>query len=96
MRPTATLSRRARLAALLSTLIAVARAQATWTEPEPRGLRGLRQVVLAMLAARSTRLLALTRTLLRLSRARTVKAVAMGLTSFLRRSESPCSASAPP
>jgi hypothetical protein len=84
MRPTATLGQRSRLAALLSTLTTAARAHPAWTEPDPRSLRTLRQVVLAVLAARRTRLVALARPAQRLRRARTVKAVSMGLTYFLR------------
>jgi hypothetical protein len=84
MRAPATLSQRTRLASLLSTLLTAARAHAAWSEPDPRSRRTFSHVVLAVLAARSTRLLALARPLRPWRRARTVKAVAMGLTYFLR------------
>lgn len=84
MRAPATLGQRTRLAALLSTLLSVARTHAAWREPDPRSRRTLCHLVLAVLAARSSRLVALARPLRRFRRARTVKAVTMGLTYFLR------------
>ena len=84
LRAPATRGQRPRLAALLSTLLITARTHATWTEPDPRSRRTLCHLVLAVLAARSPRLLALARPLLPRRRARTVKAVTMGLTYFLR------------
>ena len=84
MRAAATLGQRPRLATLLSTLLRTARTHAAWTEPDPRSRRTLCHLVLAVLAARSTRLVALARPLRRFRRARTVKAVTMGLTYFLR------------
>ncbi len=84
MRAPATLGQRSCLAALLSTLLMTARTHAAWTEPDPRSRRTLCHLVLAVLAARSTRLLALARPLRPRRRARTVKAVTMGLTYFLR------------
>jgi hypothetical protein len=84
MRAPATLGQRTRLAALVSTLLRTARVQATWTEPDPRSCRTLCHLILAVLTARSTRLVALARPLRRFRRARTVKAVTMSLTYFLR------------
>ena len=84
MRPTVALGQRTRLAALLSTALTGARALPAWREPDPRSLRTLRQLVLAVLVARSTRLLALARPLLPQRAARTAKAAAMGLGYFLR------------
>jgi len=84
MRPTVAVGQRTRLAELLSTLVGAARAHPAWAEPDRRSLGVLRRVVLAVLVARSTRLLALARPLLDERRARTARAVAIGLTSFLR------------
>ena len=80
---TVALRERGRLAALFATVVHQARRQAGWREPDRRTLRTWRQFVLGVLVARSTRLVAVGQAVLGQRAARSVKAVAMALGSFL-------------
>jgi Transposase DDE domain len=86
---TVALRERGRLAALLNRILDRARRGAGWREPVGRTLRTSRQLVLGVLVARSTRLLALGRALLSQRRGRTVKVVAAGLGTFLAAARLP-------
>jgi Transposase DDE domain len=80
---TVALRERGRLAALVSTVVHQARRQEGWREPDRRTLRTWRQFVLGLVVARSTRLVAVGQAVLGQRAARSVKAVAMALGSFL-------------
>ena len=69
-RPVA-LRERGRFALLLTTIVHQARQQSAWFDPDRRHLRTWRQLVLAVLVQRRTRLLDLARILLPQRRART-------------------------
>src|SRR5215204_591713 len=80
---TVALRERGRLAALVSTVLDLARRQAGWQEPDRRTLRTWRQFVLGVVVARSTRLVTVGQAVLGQRAAQSVKAVAMALGSFL-------------
>jgi Transposase DDE domain len=88
-RRTVALRERGRLAALLSTAVHRARGQAGWHEPDRRTLRTWRQLVLGVVVARSTRLVAVGQAVLGQRAAQSVKAVAMALGYFLSQSTFP-------
>jgi hypothetical protein len=57
MKPSVALRERGRIPVLLSSLLQQARTQPAWLEPDHRNLRTWRQLLLAILLQRSTRLL---------------------------------------
>ena len=89
MQGTVALRERGRLAAPLNSILREARRRASWPEPDVRNLRTWRQLVLAVLVQRSTRLLSLARAALPARRASRVKTAALGLGYFLARAEFP-------
>ncbi len=91
------LRERGRLAALLTELWHSAGQQPGWREPDRRNTRTWRRLVLAVLVARSTRLLALGQAVFAGGRraAASVKAVAVGLGYFLTEAEFPADTLAP-
>jgi hypothetical protein len=91
------LRERGRLAALLQQLWHVARQQPGWGEPDRRNTRTWRQLVLAVLVARSTRLLALGQAVFAGGQraATSVKAAAMGLAYFLTAAKFPADTLSP-
>jgi hypothetical protein len=91
------LRERGRLAALLSQLWHAARQQPGWREPDRRNTRTWRQLVLAVLVTRSTRLLALGQAVFAGGQraAASVKAVAVGLAYFLTVAEFPAATLSP-
>lgn len=93
-RPVA-LRERGRFALLLTTILHQACQYPTWSDPDRRHLRTWRQLVLAVLVQRRTRLLDLARILLPQRRARTVKALAIALGTFLRAPRCPVSSLSP-
>jgi hypothetical protein len=92
---TVALRERGRLAALVSTVVHQARRQPGWREPDRRTLRTWRQFVLGIVVARSTRLVTVGQVLLGQRAAQSVKAVAMALGYFLRRSTFPAGVVSP-
>jgi hypothetical protein len=97
MQATVALRERGRVAALLGQLWHAAGQRPGWREPDRRNTRTWRQLVLAVLVKRTTRLLALGQAVLDGGRraARSVKAVAMGLTYFLTAADFPAEAVSP-
>jgi Transposase DDE domain len=97
MQATVALRERGRLAALLRQLWHTAGQQPGWREPDRRNTRTWRQLVLAVLVKRSTRLVALGQAVFAGGRraAGSVKAVAMGLAYFLREAGFPAGAVSP-
>src|SRR5881398_2326109 len=89
MQGTVALRERGRLAALLNSILRVARRQPRWQEPDARNLRTWRQLVLGVLVQRSTRLLSLARAVLPARQASRVKTAALGLGYFLSRADFP-------
>lgn len=91
------LRERGRLAALLSQLWHAASRQPNWREPDRRNTRVWRQLVLAVLVARSTRLVALGQAVLGGGQraAGSAKSVALGLAYFLRHAKFPADTLAP-
>lgn len=89
-RPVA-LRERGRFAVLLTPILHHARQHPAWDDPDRRHLRTWRQLVLAVLVQRRTRLLDVARVLLTQRRARTVKA----LGTFLRAPRCPVSRLSP-
>jgi hypothetical protein len=87
-RPVA-LRQRAQFAALLTAILHTARQAPTWHEPGHRQLRLWRQLLLAVLVQRSTRLLILAQALFPLRRGTSIKTVAQGLGAFLRSAHCP-------
>ena len=96
MKKTVALRSRRRMAALLNGLLQEARQQQGWREPDKRNLRTLRQLVLGVLVASSTRLLELARSMAHARKAGTIKSLAVGLGYFLSRSGLDASTTAPP
>ena len=91
------LRERGRLAALLSELWQMAGRQPGWREPDRRNARTWRQIVLAVLVSRTTRLVGLGQAVLGGGQrtARSVKAVAMGLAYFLTAAKFPADTLSP-
>ena len=83
MKATVALRGRGQLAAILNQVLQVARQAIAWHEPDARNMRTLRQLILAVLVKRSTRLIVLAQAIAPWRRANTVKSVAMGLAYFL-------------
>jgi hypothetical protein len=81
------LRERGRLSVLLSSILHQARSHPSWLEPDHRNLRTWRQLLLAILLQRSTRLLSLAQALLPERHAQTVKALAESLSYFLTKSK---------
>lgn len=80
---------RAKLALLFKSLLHAAGQNNDQEQIDPRNMRTFRQLLLALLAKRSTRLLALAQAILPQRRAASVKAVAMGLGYFLEKAKFP-------
>ncbi len=93
-RPVA-LRQRQQIAALLTTSVAAARHSPSWKEPDRRHLRLWRQLLLALLVRRSTRLLDLAHVLLPFRRGSSIKTVAQGIGSFLRSPHCPVTSLSP-
>src|SRR5437870_2613452 len=89
MQRTVALRERGRLAALLNSILREARRRAQWQEPDRRNFRTWRQLVLGVLAKRTTRLLSLAQAVLPARQAGRVKTAALGLGYFLARAEFP-------
>jgi hypothetical protein len=86
MNQSVALRERGRLSVLLSSILQHARKHPSWHEPDQRNLRTWRQLLLAILLRRSTRLLSLAQALLPERHAQTVKALAQSLSYFLTKS----------
>ena len=89
MQRSVALRERGQLAVLLHRILHQARQSKQWSEPDQRNLRTWRQFVLAVLVARTTRLLGLAHALLPQRQAETVKTLAAGLSYFLTKSTCP-------
>ena len=89
MQRSAALRERGQLAVLLNRILHHARQSEEWSEPDQRNLRTWRQFVLALLVARTTRLLGLAQALLPQRQAHSVKTLAIGLSYFLTKSTCP-------
>ena len=89
MQVSVALRARAKLALLLNSLLHAACQGNDQERIDPRNLRTFRQLLLALLAKRSTRLLMLAQAILSQRRAASVKAVAMGLGYFLEKAKLP-------
>jgi hypothetical protein len=89
MHASVALRARAKLALLLNSLLHAACQGNDQEQIDPRNLRTFRQLLLALLAKRSTRLLMLAQAILPQRRATSVKAVAMGLGYFLAKAKLP-------
>src|SRR4051794_6013912 len=87
MKQSVALRERGRIAGLLSSILRQARTDPSWHEPDHRNLRTWRQLLLAILLQRSTRLLSLAQALLPQRQATTVKALAQSLSYFLTTSQ---------
>ena len=94
---TVALRERGRLATLLSHLWHDAGQQPGWHEPDRRHTRTWRQVVLAVLVKRSTRLVTVGQAVFDRGQwaAQRVKAVAMGLAAFLTTAKFPAATLSP-
>ncbi len=86
---TVALRERGRLAALLRSVLRQARRQPGWREPDRRNTRTWRQFVLGVVVAHSTRLVTVSQVLFGQRAAARVKAVALGLASFLTVADFP-------
>jgi hypothetical protein len=95
MQRTVALRERGRLAVLLASILQQARHTPVWHDPDRRNLRAWRQLILAVLVQRSTRLLTLARALLPPRKAHTVKALAVSLGYFLRTAQCPVATLSP-
>ncbi|HEY8477767.1 MAG TPA: hypothetical protein VIN09_12965, partial [Chloroflexota bacterium] len=89
MQVSVALRARAKLALLFTSLLHTAGPGNDQEQIDPRNLRTFRQLLLAVLAQRSTRLLTLAQAILPQRRATSVKAVAMGLGYFLEKAKFP-------
>src|SRR6266511_3076241 len=83
------LRERGRLAALFRRVLHQARQQPGWQEPDRRNTRTWQQFVLGVVVAHSTRLVTLSQVLFGQRAATRVKAVALGLASFLTVADFP-------
>src|SRR6266508_2405737 len=86
---TVALRERGRLAALLHSVLHQARRQPGWREPDRRNTRTWRRFVLGVVVAHSTRLVTVSQVLFGQRAATRVKAVALGLASFLTVADFP-------
>ncbi|MCL5962120.1 MAG: hypothetical protein M1358_22860 [Chloroflexi bacterium] len=89
MQATVALRGRGQLAAILNQVLQVARQAIAWHEPDARNMRTFRQLILAVLVKRSTRLIVLAQAVAPRRRAITVKSVAMSLAYFLDEAKFP-------
>ena len=89
MRVSVALRARTRLAALLNGLVQVACREGQAKKLDPRNLRTWRQLVLGVLAKRSTRLLSLAQVIAPQRQVHSVKAAAMALGYFLEKASFP-------
>ncbi|GAC1654213.1 MAG: hypothetical protein NVS4B8_29420 [Herpetosiphon sp.] len=92
---TLTSTQRRQLATLLSTIVHCARQLAAWRDPDPRNLRLWRQLLLALVVQRSTRLLTLAHALHLPFPTTTIKSLAQRLAYLLTQAACPLATLSP-